>query len=457
LEQSSCDEIRAGFLHAKYLIVLLDLNSLTSVCIKCAIHHFEDSEKRNNIIPVFAGEITPSTAVKSSLIRKFGNHIIQSQDIPFDELVNAVYTRLNQNLKIDPGISCKYEQSDDTPESNHTFRIKNSIVKILSGSVLQSKCDIIVSSDDNMLSHGGGVSKAIFNHAGDTIFNDMKKNIPADLGDIIVTSAGNLPQKYIFHAITIVKKNLPKIMSDQKIDWADIQEYVICNAVRKSFSLLSILNITSIAFPLIGTGRAEIPFRKALENLLSAFSEQINKTAKPLLVELWIYQNNECDINTVAKKQLIDKASESTSSLPSDPLQTEYDIFISYSRIDTEKTNEIIDFLKEKHFRYWRDVDGSYSGNNYKSIIVQAIKKSQIVIFISSENSNKSPHVEKEISIAVEEKKKIIPIKLDSSKYSDTINYDLSNIDFINWTKSDPDHRKKIYLSICSFLAGSTI
>ena len=39
---------------------------------------------------------------------------------------------------------------------------------------------------------GGGVSGMIRKAAGSTIFNDIKKHIPAKLGDVIVTGAGEL-------------------------------------------------------------------------------------------------------------------------------------------------------------------------------------------------------------------------------------------------------------------------
>ncbi|MBQ7694183.1 MAG: TIR domain-containing protein [Lentisphaeria bacterium] len=450
LKEAPCEEVRALLGRAKYLVVLLGPDRLESDCIGCAVHHFKDLGKRQDIIPVFFGRISPDAALASPLIRKFGDRIIQSQDMPLDELTKAVCSRFRGMS--DTLMARKDERPGDVPSSGNVFRVKNSIVKIMTGNILESKCEVIVSSDDNMLSHGGGVSQAIFDRGGDAISDDAEKNIPAELGDIVVTTAGELPQKYVFHAVTLaLRKSIPALQND----WVDIQEYIIRNAVRKSFSLLHMLNITSIAFPMIGTGVAGIPFEKALECMLSAFAEEIRKTARPLLVELWIFHNSKgYDVRSMARMKLADKTPEEFSPSTSDPLLTEYDIFISYSRIDLEKTNLIIDALNEKHFRYWRDVDGTYSGSSYKSVIVQAIRKSRIVIFVSSENSNKSPHVEKEIGIAVEEKKKIIPIKIDSSKYSDAINYDLSNIDFIDWEK-EPDPGKKLYLSICTILAGA--
>ena len=41
----------------------------------------------------------------------------------------------------------------------------------------------------------------------------------------------------------------------------------------------------------------------------------------------------------------------------------------------------------------------------------------------------------KEISVAVELKKYIIPVRLDKSPYADSITYDLSGIDYIDYEK----------------------
>ena len=42
-----------------------------------------------------------------------------------------------------------------------THRIGNSEVKVISGDICESKCEVIVSSDDSRLSQGGGVSHVI--------------------------------------------------------------------------------------------------------------------------------------------------------------------------------------------------------------------------------------------------------------------------------------------------------
>ena len=64
---------------------------------------------------------------------------------------------------------------------------------------------------------------------------------------------------------------------------------------------------------------------------------------------------------------------------------------------------------------------------------MEQIKNSSIVLFLSSQNSNQSSNVIKEIGIAVHYQKPIIPIKLDTYSYDVNIEYDLCNIDYIEY------------------------
>ena len=109
----------------------------------------------------------------------------------------------------------------------------------------------------------------------------------------------------------------------------------------------------------------------------------------------------------------------------------EYDIFISYSRKDSAVVQSVVDRLKENGYSCWMDVNGIESGDAFKRVLVQAIKKSKTVLFFSSADSNSSEWTVKEINIAVQLKKPIIPIRLDSAPYDDSIMFDLSGLDYI--------------------------
>jgi len=73
--------------------------------------------------------------------------------------------------------------------------------------------------------------------------------VPAHAGDVIVSTAGDLPAKYIFHAITIgpERQGLPA-------------DAMVRQTAQRVMSLLPLLGCASVAFPAIGAGVAGIPY-----------------------------------------------------------------------------------------------------------------------------------------------------------------------------------------------------
>lgn len=374
-------------------------------------------------------------------------------NLPKSEVMDAIQQCiLNRGRNITGYAEDKTDNSKQTAiVPNDIFYVRNSSVKIRTGNILHSQCDVIVSSDDDLITHGGGVSKAIFSQGGNVIQYDARKNIPAKLGDVIVTSAGKLIQKYIFHAITLTLANRQRSSSSSSKEESDIQNFIISNAIQRSFHLLSALELSSIAFPVIGTGSAKIPFEEAITWMFENFAAQLQKTAKPLQVELWIYHNRHgYDINSIAEKILTQYKPEPISPLPQSDTPAEYDVFVSYSRKDSQKAKELISFLKSKDLRIWRDTEEIQGGDNYKSHVVEGILRSKTVIFISSVNSNQSKNVEKEVSLATKHDIPVIPFKIDSTPYRKGIEYDLINVDFISL--DEENSFSKIYIAIKSKL-----
>ena len=72
------------------------------------------------------------------------------------------------------------------------YSIGDVIFAITYADITSVPADALVSSDDNYLSMGGGVSAAIARAAGSALVVDARKHIPLRLGDVAVTSAGQL-------------------------------------------------------------------------------------------------------------------------------------------------------------------------------------------------------------------------------------------------------------------------
>lgn len=339
-------------------------------------------------------------------------------------------------------------------ETSKEYHINNSSIKVTFGNILDSQADVIVSSDDSKVSMGGGVSHAILKKEGtEAILQDVKKRVPAEIGDVIVSTAGTLPQKNIFHIITIDRRSLDRSKKVETVSKEDIHRYIIGHSIDKCFSLLHALDLKSIAFPAIGAGRAGFPYDKVAAIMSEAIARNLRKTNKIFFVELYLKDRfdqmepwdflpmfEQFSAQEVVARMLNEKASDRLTLDVTETPQRSVDltgvgkeVFISYSRKDSDSVKPIYEWLSKAGCQCWLDVDGMLSGVSFKKVIVDAIKRSKVLLFMSSENSNKSLNVVSEVSVAMQYGTRIIPIRLDMSDYEESILYDLINHDFVKY------------------------
>lgn len=124
-----------------------------------------------------------------------------------------------------------------------------------------------------------------------------------------------------------------------------------------------------------------------------------------------------------------------------------YDVFISYSRKDyvdelelvkkDSPVKAILEFLEAHNIIYWFDKNGLYSGSEFLEMIANAIADSKMMLFVSSSHSNESIYTAGEIFEAIENKKLIIPVRIDDSMYNKKYKLLLNPLDYIDFTKSD--------------------
>ena len=357
-------------------------------------------------------------------------------------------------------------------ENVKEYFVNNSTIRIVFGDIMETKAEVIASSDDSHITMRGGVSKAIRMKEGTmAIKNDAGKYVPAEVGDVVVTTAGTLLQKYIFHIITMSFDSYTDRSGLFSKD--DMHQYIINNSIDKCFSLLHALDLKSIAFPSIGAGTAAIPFVKVATAMAEAIVRNLKKTNKTFVVELYLkdkfermtqwdflpmFEQFAAQVAMAGMKQgdvrngLVPEVLQYGNSATGGKLSEQKDIFISYSRKDTETVKDIYNWLEGKGYKCWIDLEGMSSSDSYKAIIVDAIKNSKILMFMSSENSNSSQNVVSEVSLAVKYGKKIIPVKLDEVPYTPSIEYDIVNIDFVNYYNSDHDFAKNAILKKIAYM-----
>ena len=361
------------------------------------------------------------------------------------------------------------------------YQMNNSTVTIIIGDILSSKAEVIVSSDDTNISMGGGVSYSILTAGGEFIKQDAQKKLPALLGDVVVSTAGKLEhQKYIFHCLTTDLERDDDFFKEKlsKNGALNMGSYIVRHSVDNCFRLMQALNITSIAFPCIGTGAAGIDLNEMAKDMADAISEHLSRTNIPYHIELYILdiydRMTEFDFvdvfNIFAVKEaelkhnyeIEENILEDTEdfdwhedNIDISNVDNPAPIFISYSGKDKELVNKkIISNLEKEGNRCWAFQRRNYVGLNYKDVIAEAIARAEIFIFASTKNSNKSRDVRKEINLAEKYKKIIIPVILDDAPMVGGIDYDIGYIDNINlYTK--PHEIEKLIESVAFYLGRS--
>ncbi|MBE6871858.1 MAG: toll/interleukin-1 receptor domain-containing protein [Ruminococcaceae bacterium] len=98
-------------------------------------------------------------------------------------------------------------------------------------------------------------------------------------------------------------------------------------------------------------------------------------------------------------------------------------VFISYSSKEVKIAEFVCDFLERNFVSCWMAPRDITPGETYASQIVQAIRDCEILVLLASENTNLSGHVTNEVSIAFDDKKVIIPFKLQDIEFSDDYLY----------------------------------
>ena len=187
-------------------------------------------------------------------------------------------------------------QTREIKMSTRKYVIGNSSITIIFGDITKSSAEVIVSSDDYMLSMGGGVSRAIRNACGSQVWNDARKMIPAKLGDVVITSAGDLDAKYIFHAITIGNTRLDASIGQyggravSRDDAPALSPSTIARVTtHRVILLMEQLGCKSVAFPAIGAGAAGIPYDVVAREMASSLATALLDSHLRLDIELYLF------------------------------------------------------------------------------------------------------------------------------------------------------------------------
>lgn len=152
-------------------------------------------------------------------------------------------------------------------------------IEIQKADITEISTDAIVNAANTSLLGGGGVDGAIHRKGGKQILEECvairNKQGGCDVGQAVITTAGNLPSKFVIHTVGPVwngdKEEKKKLLAD---------------CYTNSLKLAITNNIKTIAFPNISTGIYHFPKDKAAEIAIKTVKEfsDIEKFEKIIFV-----------------------------------------------------------------------------------------------------------------------------------------------------------------------------
>jgi hypothetical protein len=94
-----------------------------------------------------------------------------------------------------------------------------------------------------------------------------------------------------------------------------------------------------------------------------------------------------------------------------------YDVFISYSREDSDIIDPVVQFVRAlRNSPVFRDIDNIIAGKKWEPQLMEALTDASLVIVFWCEHSATSSYVQKEYKFAIEHDKDILPVLLDKTK-----------------------------------------
>ncbi len=165
----------------------------------------------------------------------------------------------------------------------------NAKIEIVRGDITELTNEAIVNAANESLRHGGGVAGAISRKGGRVIQKEsnewVKMHGKVQTGSAAITSAGNLPSKFVIHAVGPVMGSGDE---DTKLRSATIS----------ALNVALDHQIKSIAFPAISTGIYGYPLDRCARIMLSTVKDYLLENDKLDQVTFCLFDQGAFDVFT---------------------------------------------------------------------------------------------------------------------------------------------------------------
>jgi O-acetyl-ADP-ribose deacetylase (regulator of RNase III) len=143
-------------------------------------------------------------------------------------------------------------------------------LKLATGDITRLAADAIVNAANSALAGGGGVDGAIHRAGGPSLMAELNQIRPrigrCPTGSAVVTGAGALPARHVFHAVGPVYR-----------DGLHGEPGLLASCYRRCFELARDCGVRSISFPAISTGVYGYPLRAAAQIAVGEVARQLER------------------------------------------------------------------------------------------------------------------------------------------------------------------------------------
>ncbi len=161
-------------------------------------------------------------------------------------------------------------------------QILNCTLQLVQGDLTDQKVDAIVNAANSSLAGGGGVDGAIHRAGGPSIMEETDARYPdgCETGNAVISSAGNLPCKFVIHTVGPVWQG--GIRREPEL---------LKSAYRNSLQLAVDHQCESVAFPAISAGVYGYPMDLAAAHALMSVAEFLREHEAPTLVRFVLFDS----------------------------------------------------------------------------------------------------------------------------------------------------------------------
>jgi len=142
-------------------------------------------------------------------------------------------------------------------------------IELTQGDITTARVDAIVNAANSSLLGGGGVDGAIHRAGGPAILEECKGLGGCDTGDARATTAGELPARWVVHAVGPVWQG-----------GARGEDELLQSAHRRSLEVAAELGARTVAFPAISTGVYRFPVERAARIALRTTADFLETSAQ---------------------------------------------------------------------------------------------------------------------------------------------------------------------------------